>query len=1067
MRQIALCPSIPFVQSARGKPPVIRNHFRQWALASALALTIVGTSGAFAANVPLEPAPQGAGDIASSFVPMSLYSEPVTVIVQLKADPVAVVQGNAQRELSRSEKNQIKSNLRTQQNALSPRIRALDGEILGSFQVVYNGIKVRIDRNKTAALRLLPGVISVRPVEIMEREHTNSVPLIDTPAVWNGVPGFRGEGIKIAVIDTGIDFTHANFGGPGTQAAFAAADAVDEDPADPALFGPAAPKVKGGIDLAGDAYTGGNSPQPDPNPLDCNGHGTHVAGSATGFGVLGDGSTYPGPYDAATFSTFFRIGPGVAPMADLYSVRVFGCTGSTGLVVDALEWAVDNDMDVVNMSLGSSFGTADSSSSEAASNAAKAGVVVVASAGNSGANQYITGSPGASTRTISVAANDAIPSFPGAIVALSTAAPSFTAINANGATLPAGPLTVAVLRTSYPAGPVSLGCDPAEYTGFPGGVAGKLVVTLRGTCARVARAIFGEQAGAAAVAMINDVVNGNTLPPFEGQITSNPDTGVPFTVTIPFLGVRGVLGAAASIDPDNLVAADGGTATLTATTIANTNFTGFASFSSGGPRNGDSWLKPDITAPGVSVASAAVGSGNGAARFSGTSMASPHVAGVAALVRQAHPDWTTVDDLKASIVNTGNPAGIGGISPYRTSRGGTGLVQPLPAIGTSVVALGDTGTSTLNFGFEEFRNDYSKTRQVHLRNRGGSDVTFNVSITNATTGSPHTATPGASQVTVPANGEATLDVTLNVPAATAGNSNTGGGLAFREVAGLVRFTPADVGANNDVSLRVPYYLVPRASSNVFTKLQSKPKPSAPSTVANISNVDGAFAGNADFYAWGLVDGKEVNTGSNDIRAVGVQSFPNGLTDRLLVFALNTHTRWSNASVNEFDLPVDVDNNGTTDYFVVGVDQGALASGVFNGRMITTVCSTISGCSSALFFATARTDSSTILLPVFASHLCRPAEPCLSAANPRFTYGVAGFALFSGEDDFVAGTASYNAWTSSISQGGFAPVAPGGAGSVPISVDPVEWALTPAKGIMVHTLDNKSGAEEAQLIPVTF
>jgi subtilisin family serine protease len=66
---------------------------------------------------------------------------------------------------------------------------------------------------------------------------------------------------------------------------------------------------------------------PDPNPLDCNGHGSHVSGTATGFGVTNDGKTYHGPYDEAAYAGGFGIGPGVAPLADLYMIRVFGCTG--------------------------------------------------------------------------------------------------------------------------------------------------------------------------------------------------------------------------------------------------------------------------------------------------------------------------------------------------------------------------------------------------------------------------------------------------------------------------------------------------------------------------------------------------------------------------------------------------------------------------------------------------------------------------------------------------------------------------------------------------------------------
>ena len=130
--------------------------------------------------------------------------------------------------------------------------------------------------------------------------------------------------------------------------------------------------------------------------------------------MLANGSTYTGPYNATTISgNSWTIGPGVAPKADIYGLRVFGCEGSTDVVVDAIEWAVDHDMDVINMSLGSSFGTADDPSAVASTNAAKAGVIVVASSGNSGPNQYITGSPGTADGALSVAANDSSPSVPG------------------------------------------------------------------------------------------------------------------------------------------------------------------------------------------------------------------------------------------------------------------------------------------------------------------------------------------------------------------------------------------------------------------------------------------------------------------------------------------------------------------------------------------------------------------------------------------------------------------------------------------------------------------------------
>src|SRR5438270_6355869 len=461
----------------------------------------------------------------------------------------------------------------------------------------------------------------------MQPDNSTSIPYIGAPQVWQGQKGLRGENIKVGIIDTGIDYTHANFGGPGTAAAYTAAHAASTQPADPALFGTQAPKVKGGIDLVGDAYDPSSkdpnisTPHPDANPLDCNGHGSHVAGTAAGFGVSADGTTYRGAYDTSLPFSSFVIGPGVAPLADLYAIRVFGCTGATGVVVDAIDWAVDNDMDVINMSLGSTFGRSDDASAVASDNAARSGVVVVASAGNSGATPYITGSPSTATRAISVAASDAAQSYPGATLTLSgggaTGTTALAALNANGGPLPAAALPVVVLRSSYPSGPVSIGCAPGAtstnlypsgtgpsstwpaYANAPGGVAGKLVVVTRGTCGRVAKAVYAQQAGAAGVLMINNAAG---YPPFEGAITSNPDNGQAFNVTIPFFGVR-------STDAGTITARDGGSTTFAPASIANPTFSAVASFSSGGPRLRDSNLKPDVTAPGVSTLSTAVGTG--------------------------------------------------------------------------------------------------------------------------------------------------------------------------------------------------------------------------------------------------------------------------------------------------------------------------------------------------------------------------------------------------------------------------------------------------------------------------
>ena len=447
--------------------------------------------------------------------------------------------------------------------------------------------------------------------------------------------------------------------------------------------------------------------------------------------------------------------------------------------------------------------------------------------------------------------------------------------------------------------------------------------------------------------------------------------------------------------------------------------------------------------------------------MSGTSMAAPHVAGVAALTRQAHPKWKKVEDLKAAIVNTGDPAAVLG---YRTSRGGSGFVQPVGSTKTNVVAIGDKLTATLNYGFEQLTSDFSKKKSIKLRNHGSSDVWFQVSATNAA-GSPHTISLSDSLVKVRAGNDAEVDVRLTVPVATVGNAD-----AFREVAGLITFTPVS-GGNSGIALRVPYYLVPRALSRVDSKADDRrltgPAPSTTVVVRNRGPIDGT----ADFYAWGLEDRKDRGKVSNDLRAIGVQSFPGTVVggtaaERFLVFGVSVFDRWSNAATNEFDIFVDVDNDGTDDYVVVGVDVGAVTAGVSNGVMGSFVFSTRSAGASLIFNAFAPHDSTTLLLPILTRQLCRTGQPCLNATTqPRFTYSAVGFDRSEGGVDPIDGTAKFNAWTPSISNGMFETVTPGGAVSVPVSIDTAEWALTPAKGVMVITHDDKAGPDEADLVEI--
>jgi hypothetical protein len=118
-----------------------------------------------------------------------------------------------------------------------------------------------------------------------------------------------------------------------------------------------------------------------------------------------------------------------------------------------------------------------------------------------------------------------------------------------------------------------------------------------------------------------------------------------------------------------------------------------------------------------------------------------------------------------------------------------------------------------------------------------------------------------------------------------------------------------------------------------------------------------------------------------------------------------------------------------------------------------------------FFADAPFDSSTLVLPVLVSQLCAAGSPCLSADSPRLTYHAESIGLIDGNDDEIAGKATYNAFAPSLTTGISDAVAPNAAASEKVSLDKAEFAKSPAKGWMVVTHDNASRSE-AQLIPVS-
>jgi len=381
------------------------NHHRILALGSLIGALL------FPASLGATPAHQSVRE--------PLDGPAVPVMVELVELPAALIYASQMEATlnaataTAATQNQIATLVASQQ-ALAPAFTTLATPVLYTTQRVYNGVALLADPAQISALQQLPGVKAVHRLLPKQPDNATSVPFLGAPALWQGaaVPGMLGEGIRVAIIDTGVDYLHVDFGGPGTGYPLNDPTRIGDVPGYPGR------RVVGGFDFVGDSYNaeGGSSyqpiPYPDADPMDCYGHGTHVAGTAGGSGVTAIGKTFDGPYDRALDFSALSIGPGVAPAASLYALKVFGCSGSTTVTELALEWAVDPNgdgdfadrMDIVNLSLGSPYGAVYDTTAVAADNAAAAGVIVVASAGNSSDALMNTGTPSVGDRVISVAA---------------------------------------------------------------------------------------------------------------------------------------------------------------------------------------------------------------------------------------------------------------------------------------------------------------------------------------------------------------------------------------------------------------------------------------------------------------------------------------------------------------------------------------------------------------------------------------------------------------------------------------------------------------------------------------
>jgi subtilisin family serine protease len=981
----------------------------------------------------------------------------------LGADVTAQATVAAQQQLAQVE---------AAQKSLLPALTGAEigAEVIYRVQRVYNGIAVYVDPARVDAIRRLPGVKAVHPLVPDRMLLTTSVPWIGAPQVWQGIGNVTGTGVSIGIIDSGIDYLHKDFGGSGVY--------TGQNFADNTV--PWNAKVVGGHDFAGDAYTGSNTPHPDGDPMDLEsvGHGTHVAGIAAGYGVTSEGDTYAGPWAPGVDYSLFSVGPGVAPGAKLYAIRVFGSGLSTGLSTQGIEWALDpngdgnlsDHLDVINLSLGSPFGSSESQTVTAVENAAAAGVIVVAAAGNEGDTTYVVSAPGVAPRAISVAA-----SADAGVRAsdLHITSPAEIAGNPDSTPAAFGGAT----SESGLSGPVVLVTPNNACTAITNGaeIAGNIALIDRGICTFVSKVKAAQNAGAIGVIVVDN----------KGEFPFTM-VGKDDTITIPALLTSGAGGdriksklPTPGVQATLMLLSDGGTV---------------AYFSSRGPRESQDALKPDITAPGYVITSAAARGGTTAANFGGTSMATPHVAGAMALLKQLHSDWSP-QALKALVMNTAtdlyanfNQQGPL-MSPMRVGAGE--LYMPTAAASSSIAYDADhPDLVSLCFGAFEVSGTTTLTRTIKVENRGTGDQTFAVGYTATSDVAGVDITfPGGSSVTAPAGGSSTFTVQLN---ATASAMNHGTDPAadttqderprqlLGEEAGFVTLTPA-VGT----ALRVPLYAAPRPAGAMGTHESELILGAAAGTLTvNLAGqgLESGAAYPADIVS--LVTPLELQyagpatappvTANASIRYVGVGSdFAAGgggsLAATTLEFGIATVGDWATPSDVGFEVDVDINRDGAYDYQLettdssTVTDNSATPSDVFGVKL----CPSGAACTwigyvnrySAAELDTVVFGTNVVVLPVPASALG------LSSGASAFDYRVKSTNSSAGSVSTTA-KMTYDVAKPGLAPlaGSFGPVAARSDGQVQLAYDRANYAADAAQGLLLLHHHNTSGAR-AQVLPV--
>ncbi len=612
-------------------------------------------------------------------------------------------------------------------------------QVVDEYSVVLNALAVSLNGHNVNHLLNAPGASSASGDYLYQIQMNRSPVLIGAPVLWaaDGGNSSAGAGEKIGIIDTGIDQTHPFLTDTSLPAVagFPKCDAIDSAVGLPDT---SCNFVSNKVIVAKVFETLTNF---DAHAAQA--HGSHVSGTAAGVNFAPNNCA---PFVGCTLS-------GIAPKAYLGNYNVFPgnvLSASSHDIAKAVEAAVADGMDVLNLSLG---GTANPNDVlvNAVNDATDAGVVVAIAAGNSGPNPGTIQSPGIADKVITAGASTN-PHFIGIPVTVNP-------IGTFGAALGQFASFDPAVTNTYNVTSPTNGCTSINPI-----ISGMIALIARGACTFSTKIRNAQAAGATGVIVYNSQ---------QGDPIAMAQDSNPIQPTIPAVMVSKTKGLAMAAIAPASVTVDGTTPSEFFTDGPSADI--LASFSSIGPPllqtagvglgQPQNKIKPDVTAPGVnvysSVPSFACSTPPCFAFFQGTSMATPHVAGSAALLLQLHPGWSP-QQVKSALVNSAH-------RPVKSFTSGSELSNPMRrgggridlAAASKVTATLDTGNGQPSFSFGELSSGgITRDFTITLTSVATSTITYTVSVVPGSSGP--SITPSVTSLKLAAGGTGTVTISLSL-----------------------------------------------------------------------------------------------------------------------------------------------------------------------------------------------------------------------------------------------------------------------------------------------------------------